>query len=287
MNKMNKKEENSTNPNKPICGIIMPISSIDNCSENHWKEVKGIITDAIEKAGFEAKLVSEANDSGIIQKRIVQNLYNNDIVVCDVSCKNPNVMFELGMRLAFDKPTIIVMDNMTKYSFDTAPIEHLGYPRDLSYYQIIEFKETLTKKIKGTVDAAQAPGYTTFLKNFGEFHVASIENKEGSINDVLISRLDDITKQISDIQTNQRGRIIGRRIETETDTEEINKLTRKLIQQYCTDNNISERLLYNTNELDDARRMLFNYIEENNRMRDLCASPVRIRRAISENLYPF
>lgn len=66
-----------------------------------------------------------------------------------------------------------------------APIEHLGYPRDLSYYQIIEFKETLTKKIQGTVDAAQVPGYTTFLKNFGEFQAASIENKEGAISENL------------------------------------------------------------------------------------------------------
>lgn len=147
-----KKEDAPINENtKPICGIVMPISSIDNCSETHWKEVKGIITDAVENAGFEAKLVSEANDSGIIQKRIVQNLYKNDIVVCDVSCKNPNVMFELGMRLAFDKPTIIVMDNMTKYSFDTAPIEHLSYPRDLSYYQILDFKISLLRKLKGHI----------------------------------------------------------------------------------------------------------------------------------------
>ena len=28
---------------KPICGIVMPISSIDNCSESHWVDVKGII----------------------------------------------------------------------------------------------------------------------------------------------------------------------------------------------------------------------------------------------------
>ena len=69
-------------------------------------------------AGYEAELVSDAEDIGIIQTRIVQNLYDKDIIVCDVSCKNANVMFELGMRLAFDKPTIIVMDNMTKYSFD-------------------------------------------------------------------------------------------------------------------------------------------------------------------------
>ena len=125
---------------KPICGIVMPISAIDGCSEKHWEEVKGILTDAIESAGYEANLVSNADDVGIIQKRIVQNLYDNDIVVCDVSCKNANVMFELGLRLAFDKPTIIVSDTDTNYSFDTSVIEHLMYPRDLNYYKIVDFK---------------------------------------------------------------------------------------------------------------------------------------------------
>lgn len=287
MTKDIKKEDMlATEAKKPICGIIMPISSIDNCSETHWKEVKGIITDAVEAAGFEAQLVSEANDSGIIQKRIVQNLYKNDIVICDVSCKNPNVMFELGMRLAFDKPTIIVMDNMTKYSFDTAPIEHLGYPRDLSYYQILDFKKTLTEKIKGTIDAAKQPDYTTFLKNFGEFQVATIENKKGSLDEVVLSRLDDMTRQISEIRVNQRVRIIERP-ELESETEEINKLTRKLIEQYCAENKISESVLYETNEVDDARRMLYSYIERNRGMRVLCGSTSRIRKAISDNLYPF
>lgn len=287
MTKDIKKEDMlATEAKKPICGIIMPISSIDNCSETHWKEVKGIITDAVEAAGFEAQLVSEANDSGIIQKRIVQNLYKNDIVICDVSCKNPNVMFELGMRLAFDKPTIIVMDNMTKYSFDTAPIEHLGYPRDLSYYQILDFKKTLTEKIKGTIDAAKQPDYTTFLKNFGEFQVATIENKKGSLDEVVLSRLDDMTRQISEIRVNQRVRIIERP-ESESETEEINKLTRKLIEQYCAENKISESILYETNEVDDARRMLYSYIERNRGMRVLCGSTSRIRKAISDNLYPF
>lgn len=287
MTKDIKKEDMPTiGVKKPTCGIIMPISSIDNCSETHWKEVKGIITDAVEAAGFDAQLVSEANDSGIIQKRIVQNLYKNDIVICDVSCKNPNVMFELGMRLAFDKPTIIVMDNMTKYSFDTAPIEHLGYPRDLSYYQILDFKKTLTEKIKGTVDAAKQPDYTTFLKNFGEFQVATIENKKGSLDEVVLSRLDDMTRQISEIRVNQRVRITER-LESESETEEINNLTRKLIGQYCADNKISESVLYEVCEVDDVRRMLYSYIERNRDMRVLCGSSSRIRKAISDNIYPF
>jgi len=86
----------------------MPISEIDGCSAEHWEDVLNILCEAIDEAGFKANLVSSSSDVGVIQKRIIQNLYNNPIVVCDVSGKNPNVMFELGMRLAFDKPTIII-----------------------------------------------------------------------------------------------------------------------------------------------------------------------------------
>lgn len=88
-------------------------------------------------------------------------------------------MFELGIRLAFDKPTIIIKDDKTSYSFDTAPIEHLVYPRDLRFSQIVDFKQTLSLKIKSTHSAATTDkNYTTFLKHFGEFTVAKLSKKE-------------------------------------------------------------------------------------------------------------
>jgi len=161
-----------------ICGIVMPISAIDTCTEEHWRDVREILTEAIQDAGFSPQLVSDADDVGIIQKRIIQNLYENPIVVCDVSAKNPNVMFELGMRLAFDRPTIIVKDDKTSYSFDTSPVEHLPYPRDLRFSKIVEFKTALTEKIKATHDRAQKDkNYTTFLKHFGTFKVAELKTE--------------------------------------------------------------------------------------------------------------
>lgn len=137
---------------KLICGVVMPISSIDGCAETHWSEVRVILEEAIDQAGFEPNIVSNSDDVGIIQKRIIQNLYENPVVVCDVSGKNPNVMFELGLRLAFDKPTIIVKDDKTAYSFDTSPIEHLEYPRDLRFGKIVELKEKLADKICATYE---------------------------------------------------------------------------------------------------------------------------------------
>ena len=126
-------DESSTNL---LCGIIMPISPIDGCTAEHWAEVKEIIKDEVESIvdlKFTAKLVSDADDIGVIQKRIVQGVYNSDKIVCDVSAKNSNLLFELGMRLAFDKPTVIIKDDKTDYSFDTSIIEHLAYPRDLRF----------------------------------------------------------------------------------------------------------------------------------------------------------
>jgi len=178
---------------KAVCGIVMPISEIDGCNKSHWAEVLEIITESIEAAGFSANLVSNADEVGIIHKRIIQNLYDNPIVVCDVSGKNPNVMFELGIRLAFDKPTIIIKDDKTSYSFDTSAIEHIDYPRDLRFSKIVDFKEKLSEKIKATHEkATHDKGYTTFLKHFGEFTVAKLEKKEVSGQEFILEELKSI-----------------------------------------------------------------------------------------------
>lgn len=186
------------NDEKLQCGIVMPISAIDGCNEAHWADVLEIINDAIEEAGFDGELVSNADDVGIIHKRIIQNLYENPMVVCDVSGKNPNVMFELGMRLAFDKPTLIIKDDQTTYSFDTSAIEHLEYPRDLRFTKVVEFKKKLAAKLKATYKkSTEDQNYTTFLKHFGEFKVAKIDQKEVSGQEFIIEELKNMRRSIN------------------------------------------------------------------------------------------
>lgn len=175
---------------KPVCGLVMPISAIGGCPEQHWADVKEILFDAVESAEFNPNLVSDADDVGIIHRRIIQNLYENPIVVCDVSAKNPNVMFELGLRLAFDKATIIVKDDLTEYSFDTAVIEHIEYPRDLRFNKIVAFKEKLKAKIAAThKKATEDTSFSPFLKHFGTFTVAGLDTKEVSRDDYVLQEI--------------------------------------------------------------------------------------------------
>lgn len=185
------------------CGLIMPISAMDGCTVEHWIEVKNIISDAIESIEditFLPRLVSDQDDVGVIQKRIVQNIYTSDIVICDVSCKNSNVMFELGMRLAFDKPTILIKDDKTDFSFDTGVIEHLLYPRDLRFSRIVAFKKSLAEKVVATYQAARSdPNHSTFLKNFGSFKVASVDQTVGTPDQVMLDMMQDLTKEVARI----------------------------------------------------------------------------------------
>lgn len=270
---------------KPVCGIVMPISAIDDCSVVHWEDVKKILCDAITAAGYVPNLVSDANDSGIIQKRIVRNLYDNEIVICDVSCKNPNVMFELGMRLAFDKPTIIVIDDKTDYSFDTAPIEHLRYPRNLAYFDIVRFKQSLKDKILGTIQAAKEPGYTTFLKNFGEFKIANIEHKQGSIDEAILSRVNDLFVEVQGLKQFSYS---------SSSEEHVYKLKKDLlhsllnneIDNYCKKNKVTKSNLWMEKDDSEERLRLLSYIMRNNQIREFCNS-FDIEDEISYVLAPF
>lgn len=203
----------------------MPISAIDGCTESHWSDVLDIMSESIESAGFEANLVSNADDAGIIHKRIIQNLHDNPIVVCDVSGKNPNVMFELGMRLAFDKPAIIVKDDKTSYSFDTSSIEHLEYPRDLRFSKIIEFKQKLSDKIKATHERAKNDqSYTTFLKHFGEFKVAKLDQKEVTGQEFIIDELRSLKMSMRRLERIQFSSTEGnyRRLENLSQESDVN-----------------------------------------------------------------
>jgi hypothetical protein len=133
---------------RPPCGIVMPSSAIDGCSEAHWAAVLDIVLAAAKSAGFTPALIPTADDMGAIEKRIMHTRQDDSIVVCDVSGKDPDVLFELGLRLAFDKPTIIIKDDVTSYLFDGDAIEHLEYPHDLNKSGIAEFRSKLARSIQ-------------------------------------------------------------------------------------------------------------------------------------------
>lgn len=214
-------------PTKLTCGIIMPIAGMgQDYPADHWVDVIKILQTAIERAGFTPRIVSDSEESTVIHGSIINNIYNDAIIVCDVSNKNANVMFELGMRLAFNKPVVIVKDDKTDYSFDTGNIQHENYRKDLRHNTVEKFINDLSRKIKKTYEASLKTDYQSFLSYFGKFEVAKIENKpigESEAIEKLLNKMNSmeskinglIPKEDNEISYVAARRVVGRRVNIE------------------------------------------------------------------------
>lgn len=264
------------------CGIIMPISDTPGYPAGHWADVRQIISDSIASIGLSPCLVSEANETQIIHKTIVHNLYQNEIIVCDVSSKNSNVMFELGMRLAFDKPVVIVKDDTTAYSFDTSPIEHINYPKELRHPKIEEFKKELSKKIQVTIEAAKKSSYSTFLKHFAIADVAKLPMYEGTSSQLLLEKIDNLSSQVAALRRNP---INTRRIEPSPEEEKAAKdLIRTMIDRFCDEYRVKEPQILSNKDL---TMELYDYVERNSEICMLCKNRNNLEKFVYDSLIPF
>lgn len=185
---------------RPICGIIMPISGSDGIyTDSHWARVRLVLEGAIQNAGMKPQAVWEEQSNDVIHARILKNIYENFIVICDVSSRNPNVMLELGMRLSTKKPTVLVADRETTLPFDTSIIGHVFYPRDLEYTETSKFVTTLSATVSELRRQADAGSYVSFVENF-TFETVVPTEVSVSVSDYHLERLNEIGNAVNRIE---------------------------------------------------------------------------------------
>lgn len=184
----------------PACGIVMPISAWADHSSQHWEEVRDIIERAISSASMAPRPVWVSNETDIIQGRIVRNLHDCPMVVCDISGLNPNVMFELGMRLTFRKPVIVLADDNTRLPFDTGVIDTLIYPSDLHFKKIEKLIETLTSRILDLTAAAETDTYKPYLDTFGTFEIVEPPSEHVAFSAHIEAQLEQIQSKLNRIE---------------------------------------------------------------------------------------
>ncbi|MFJ7915414.1 MULTISPECIES: hypothetical protein [unclassified Lysinibacillus] len=186
-------------------GLIMPISNTEGFPLGHWADVRKIVEEALEEIiefKVDVSMVSESEDTTLIQKTIIQRIYEDDIVVVDVSSKNPNVMFELGVRLAFDRPFILLKDDLTDYIFDISSIHHINYRRDLRYKDIVDVKNQIKSKLVATYKKSLSEE-SMYLKDFGTFKVANLQSTEIPMMDYLQKMFSDVKREIREVKPNK------------------------------------------------------------------------------------
>lgn len=99
--------------------VIMPFLERDSKhSAGFFAEVlRSLITPAAKASQFTVRTANRQG-SDLIQSTIINDLIEADLVIADLTEHNPNVMFELGMRMAEDKPVVLIKAQGTGPLFD-------------------------------------------------------------------------------------------------------------------------------------------------------------------------
>lgn len=87
------------------CFVIMPISDSEDYTSGHFGRVyEHIIKPACELAGFKPIRADDIMTTNYIALDIIKNIIESEMAICDLSSRNPNVLYELGIRQAFNLP---------------------------------------------------------------------------------------------------------------------------------------------------------------------------------------
>lgn len=137
------------------CFVMMPFGSTGTYPDGHFDRVyEFLIRPACEGAGFSPIRADEVKTANLIVADIVREIIECDMVVCDLSARNPNVMYELGIRHAFNKPVALIRDSNTSRVFDIQGLRDMEYDASLRVDSVNDAITRLTAVIKETYSAS-------------------------------------------------------------------------------------------------------------------------------------
>lgn len=184
------------------CFVIMPYSSTDEYKDDpeHFKYIyEQIFIPAIEQAGYEPYRLDDNNISTYIINDIFEAVQNCPIALCDLSSKNPNVLYELGLRQAYDKPVVLVKDEKTGRIFDVSGINTISYDS----HRLVENVQAAIKKIAtALIDTKNGNDNTvaSIVKAISAEYIDYNESNKDNLSVLLNVLLSEI-KGLKNVQT--------------------------------------------------------------------------------------
>lgn len=196
-------------PENNDCFIIMPIADHPDYKQGHFKRVyEDIIKPACQAAGYRAVRADDVAQTNLIHLDILQKLLESPMAICDLSTRNPNVLFELGLRQAFDKPTILIQEVGTPQIFDINLFRYTQYRNGLDYRDVLADQKAIQKVIEETKQAvAENKSVNSIIKLLSITNPATLQDSSNfgdkEYFQILMSEIKGIKNTISNVVANQ------------------------------------------------------------------------------------
>jgi len=134
----------------------MPFSQTEMHPKAYWaRHFNEFLKPLIKECG-DLKVSRSKALRGDLVREIVENLYDSDIVVADLTGWNPNVFWELGVRLSYKHGTITIAEEGTELPFNISTKGTLYYhPRN--HIKLEEFRTQFKMAIRDCLDNPDKP----------------------------------------------------------------------------------------------------------------------------------
>ena len=153
---------------KPFVFVLMPFSK-------DFDDVYQVgIRPACEAAGAYAERVDEQHYDGTILDRIYNQISKADVIVSEMTGRNPNVFYETGYAHALGKQVILLTRNA-----DDIPFDLKNYPHIVHAGRIVDLVPNLTGKMKWALDTRDSSAEST--RAGIEFYVEAISLSESPV----------------------------------------------------------------------------------------------------------
>ncbi len=191
---------------KPICFVIMPISDAHGYDSGHFGRVyEHLIKPAIIEAGYHPVRADDTSKTDYIVIGIIRQIVECAMVVCDFSAKNPNVMYELGVRHAFNKPVVLIKDKKTEKIFDIQGLRYYEYDESLRIDTVQKDIVKISAAIKDTAN----PGENSFnsVVQLAGIQAAEVPagQKVSADTQLILTSLSNLEKRLDIVDVRSRS----------------------------------------------------------------------------------
>lgn len=153
--KLVKSIKKSTKP-KESCFVIMPFGGVFDI---YYETIYKI---AIENSGLTAKRADDLFRPSNIMQDIWNYTNSAKLLIADLSNKNPNVFYELGLAHALSKPAILVTQSMDDVPFDLRGLRIIEYDKNLPNWGTV-LTSNIEIAIQETIASPEESIPTAFL----------------------------------------------------------------------------------------------------------------------------
>jgi len=157
------------------CFVVMPFSNL------YQIEYENIIKPTLEDLNIKCIRGDEIYSKQRIMDDIWQNIRSCRFVIAELTGKNPNVLYEIGLAHAIGKPVIILTRNAEDVPFDLKDLRYLYYDINDPFWGE-NLKIGLKSMIQKIIDSPEIDVYLEGIKNINKLDFPKIETiKEDKI----------------------------------------------------------------------------------------------------------